>query len=51
MLELMARSYMRIGEVLKLTPCDIDDRKSYHSGTKKWQRGRSGIPSPKGGID
>jgi integrase/recombinase XerD len=26
-LELMARSCMRIGEVLKLTPCDIDDRK------------------------
>ena len=28
MLELMARSCMRIGEVLKLTPCDIDDRKA-----------------------
>jgi integrase len=26
-LELMARGGMRIGEVLKLTPCDIDDRK------------------------
>lgn len=24
----MARSCMRIGEVLKLTPCDIDDRKA-----------------------
>jgi integrase len=28
MLELMARSCMRIGEVLKLTPLDIDDRKA-----------------------
>ena len=28
MLELMARSGMRIGEVLKLTPMDIDDRKA-----------------------
>lgn len=28
MLELMARSCMRIGEVLKLMPCDIDDRKA-----------------------
>ncbi len=28
MLELMARSCMRIGEVLKLTPFDIDDRKA-----------------------
>jgi integrase/recombinase XerD len=28
MLEFMARSCMRIGEVLKLTPLDIDDRKA-----------------------
>ena len=28
MLELMARSGMRVGEVLKLTPLDIDDRKA-----------------------
>jgi integrase/recombinase XerD len=28
MLELMARSCMRIGEVLKLAPLDIDDRKA-----------------------
>jgi integrase/recombinase XerD len=28
MLELMARSGMRVGEVLKLTPHDIDDRKA-----------------------
>jgi integrase len=28
MLELMARSCMRIGEVLKLTPLDINDRKA-----------------------
>ncbi|MCA1792812.1 MAG: site-specific integrase [Desulfobacteraceae bacterium] len=28
MLELMARSGMRVGEVLKLTPMDIDDRKA-----------------------
>lgn len=28
MLELMARSGMRIGEVLKLTPKDIEDRKA-----------------------
>lgn len=27
MLELMARGGMRIGEVLKITPSDIDDRK------------------------
>jgi integrase len=27
MLELMARGGMRIGEVLKLTPADVDDRK------------------------
>jgi integrase len=35
---------MRIGEVLKLTPFDIDDRKAIiHSRTKKWQRGRGGV--------
>lgn len=28
MLELMARSGMRVGEVLKLTPLDIDERKA-----------------------
>jgi len=28
MLELMARSGMRVGEVLKLTPMDIEDRKA-----------------------
>jgi integrase/recombinase XerD len=28
MLELMARSGMRVGEVLKLKPLDIDDRKA-----------------------
>ena len=28
MLELMARSGIRIGEILKLTPMDIDDRKA-----------------------
>ena len=27
MLELMARGCMRVGEVLKLTPMDIEDRK------------------------
>jgi integrase/recombinase XerD len=28
MLELMARGCMRVGEVLKLTPMDIEDRKA-----------------------
>ena len=35
-LELMARGGMRIGEVLKLTPSDIEGGRSKHPGTQKW---------------
>jgi integrase len=50
MLELMARSYMRIGEVLKLTPLDIDDRKAIirepKSGKEAESEGRNKISLP-----
>jgi integrase/recombinase XerD len=50
MLELMARSYMRIGEVLKLTPLDIDDRKAIirepKSGKEAESEGKNKISLP-----
>ena len=38
MLELMARGGMRIGEVLKLTPNDIEDRKAFIREPKSGKR-------------
>ncbi|MGD8975350.1 MAG: hypothetical protein PVJ56_18785 [Desulfobacterales bacterium] len=38
MLELMARSCLRVGEVLKLTPNDIHDRKLILNDTGIWEK-------------
>ena len=48
MLELMARSGMRVGEVLKLTPMDIEDRKAIIRDPKERKRGRSRVPATEG---
>lgn len=42
MLELMARSGMRIGEVLKLTPMDIDERKAIIRDPKSGREAEAG---------
>jgi len=41
MLELMARSGMRVGEVLKLTPLDIDERKALIRDPKSGKQGET----------
>ena len=48
MLELMARGGMGVGEVLKLTPIDIEDRKAIIRDPKSGQRGRSRVPATEG---
>ena len=49
MLELMARGGMRIGEVLKLTPADIKDRKLVLKDPKSGKEQETHIHSAKGG--
>jgi len=45
-LELMARGGMRIGEVLKLTPADVDERKLTPKGSQERKRAGSSLHSP-----
>ena len=47
MLELMARGGMRVGEVLNLTPADIQERSLTIQNPKSGRAGRDGLCSTK----